>query len=338
MVMIYQEPRNVDVEITNRCNALCTFCPRDKMPPLGRMKSEVFDQVLARLVEYDKNSWISFAGFGEPVMHPELPAFVAKASALGFKTGINTNAALLDQEKAHALLDAGLSQITFNVAAIDEDYEELYSLDFQETLKNIQYFVEINEQRCEMWGAIVENDINYDKIKSIKKYWKGVGIKRFYVATEGNRGGALARGAHYHEADDAKYLVLAKDFYTKNKVEVQCFLPASSIFISQEGQYLMCCHDWRKKLPLGSVFDFSVIEIDEIKTKKLHEANPVCAECDIDPFNVVKESLILIDEGKMSASDLDATVPKLKELYEKRDFDFLPRSRYSNDKANLVDE
>jgi MoaA/NifB/PqqE/SkfB family radical SAM enzyme len=308
------------------------------MPPLGKMKSAVFDQVLARLVEYDKNSWISFAGFGEPIMHPELPDFVAKASALGFKTGINTNAALLSKEKSHALLDAGLSQITFNIAAIDEDYEELYNLDFQETLKNIQYFVEVNNQRCEMWGAIVENDINYDKIKSIKKYWKGVGIKQFYVATEGNRGGALARGARYHEVDDAKYLVLAKDFYAKHNIEAECFLPLSSIFISQEGQYLMCCHDWRKKLPLGSVFDFSVVDIDKIKIKKLRESNPVCAECDIDPFNVVKESLILIDEGQMAVSDLDEKLPWLKERYNKIEFEFLPRSRHLRRKANAVDE
>ncbi|HEY9035457.1 MAG TPA: radical SAM/SPASM domain-containing protein [Pseudomonadales bacterium] len=327
MAAPYQEPRSVDIEVTNRCNALCTFCPRDKMPPLGKMKADVFDQVLARLVEYDRNVLIHFAGFGEPVMHPELSDFIAKATSLNFKTGINTNAALLTEDKSHALLDAGLSQITFNIAAVEEDYEELYNLDFQETLNNIQAFLKINDGRCEVWGGIVENDINYEKIKDIKKYWKGIGIKRFYVATEGNRGGALSRGARYHEVDDSKYLVLAKDFYAEQGMEAQCFLPLTSIFISQEGQYLMCCHDWRKKLPLGSVFDFSVTDIDAIKKEKLQTGNPVCAACDIDPFNIVKESLIAIDDGEMTMLELKDKLPYLKEIYQKRDFEFQSRSQ-----------
>ena len=35
---------SIDIEITNRCNAKCHFCPRDATPHQGLMTTEVFDQ------------------------------------------------------------------------------------------------------------------------------------------------------------------------------------------------------------------------------------------------------------------------------------------------------
>ncbi len=38
----------IDIEITNRCNATCHFCPRDATPHQGIMSVETFDKALAR--------------------------------------------------------------------------------------------------------------------------------------------------------------------------------------------------------------------------------------------------------------------------------------------------
>ena len=42
----------VDIELTNRCNAKCHFCPRDQTPHEGLMSRAVFDRSLARAVEF----------------------------------------------------------------------------------------------------------------------------------------------------------------------------------------------------------------------------------------------------------------------------------------------
>ena len=39
---------SVDIELTNRCNAKCHFCPRDQTPHEGLMSPEVFDQSLVQ--------------------------------------------------------------------------------------------------------------------------------------------------------------------------------------------------------------------------------------------------------------------------------------------------
>ncbi|MBK8289162.1 MAG: hypothetical protein IPK95_11455 [Cellvibrionales bacterium] len=43
--------RNIDVELTNRCNATCDFCPREKTPKQGFMSMEVFEQTVRRIQE-----------------------------------------------------------------------------------------------------------------------------------------------------------------------------------------------------------------------------------------------------------------------------------------------
>ena len=42
----------IDIEITNRCNATCHFCPRDATPHQGIMDVDTFNQALARAVDY----------------------------------------------------------------------------------------------------------------------------------------------------------------------------------------------------------------------------------------------------------------------------------------------
>ena len=50
------EPIVIDIEVTNRCNAKCHFCPRDETPHEGLMTPEVFDQALRRAEEYRRRS------------------------------------------------------------------------------------------------------------------------------------------------------------------------------------------------------------------------------------------------------------------------------------------
>ncbi len=69
----------IDIEITNRCNATCHFCPRDATPHQGIMDVDTFDRSLARAVEYRTvvndvsglELTVSLCGLGEPL--PNLP-------------------------------------------------------------------------------------------------------------------------------------------------------------------------------------------------------------------------------------------------------------------------
>ncbi len=42
----------IDIEITNRCNARCRFCPRDLTPHEGLVSPDVLDESLRQAIAY----------------------------------------------------------------------------------------------------------------------------------------------------------------------------------------------------------------------------------------------------------------------------------------------
>jgi molybdenum cofactor biosynthesis enzyme MoaA len=154
---------SIDIEITNRCNAKCHFCPRDATPHQGLMTREVFDQSLVRAIEYRDlatpalgfEPGISLCGLGEPLLHRDAAAFTRDVRDAGFRCSMSSNGALLDARRGEALLDAGLQQIYINVGDRDEAYEDVYKLPFEKTRDNVAQFVEMagdTPPRCATTG------------------------------------------------------------------------------------------------------------------------------------------------------------------------------------------
>ena len=54
------------VEITNRCNLACSFCPKTKRPP-RTMSAQEFDLVLSRLAGSVQYVYLHL--MGEPLLH-----------------------------------------------------------------------------------------------------------------------------------------------------------------------------------------------------------------------------------------------------------------------------
>ncbi|MCR4316254.1 MAG: YchF/TatD family DNA exonuclease [Planctomycetes bacterium] len=90
------------INLTNRCNAGCVFCPRETEPvvkghDLGMREDDepTAEEVIAEIdseFARRKFSEIVFCGFGEPTLRlPELIEVGTKARAKGFKVRLNTN-------------------------------------------------------------------------------------------------------------------------------------------------------------------------------------------------------------------------------------------------------
>ena len=70
------------LEITNVCNLACAFCPGTRREKRF-MSLEEFKILSAKLRPH--TDYLYFHLMGEPLLHPELGAFLAHAGALGFK-------------------------------------------------------------------------------------------------------------------------------------------------------------------------------------------------------------------------------------------------------------
>ena len=104
------------VEITNRCNLACSFCPKTKRAP-RTMSAQEFDLVLSQLEGYVQYVYLHV--MGEPLLHPELPALFALTKARGMKVCITTNGTLLSRRAGELLAAESLHKISVSLHSFE---------------------------------------------------------------------------------------------------------------------------------------------------------------------------------------------------------------------------
>ena len=283
------------------------------------MGQEVFEQALTRVVEFtttfpERIISVNLCGLGEPLLNRNAPAYVRAVREAGFNCGMSSNASLLDEKRGRALLDAGLQKISINVADVDEDYERVYKLDFQRTHDNIVRFAEMAADRCEI--EIIQVNYRGDKQHEsrMQQYWGERGITQFFGLEVMNRGGALfvdhMQFESFPELAEAKRLLEAQSFTPT------CDAPFVFLFIGYDGQYYLCCSDWKKEVPLGSVFDTSFLAIRHRKLEHVCGREPVCKTCNLDPTNRLVEELRSVSAGEPDDGRIDELLSDLRRQAE----------------------
>ena len=112
--------------LNNACNARCGFCgfaldklPRESWRYVDRDGAlEAIDILYREAVRY-----LVLTG-GEPMLHPDLLEIVQRASSLGMKVLLVTNAGLLKPHRIRELGDAGLSSFIISIDAADAETHE----------------------------------------------------------------------------------------------------------------------------------------------------------------------------------------------------------------------
>lgn len=110
------------VEITNRCNLRCAFCPGTSRPP-RTMSAQEFALVLDRLAGHV--SYVYLHVMGEPLTHPELPALLALAAARDMKVCVTTNGTLLSRQAETLLAAPTLHKISVSLHSFEGNAGEV---------------------------------------------------------------------------------------------------------------------------------------------------------------------------------------------------------------------
>lgn len=116
-----RHPTKLFVETTTRCNLSCVMCVKQTAGcgiTEGDLAPATFAALEPALPTLDA---LILNGVGEPLIHPGLEAFVARARALMPKQswiGFQSNGLLLNENRAMALLQAGLDKICLSLDAV----------------------------------------------------------------------------------------------------------------------------------------------------------------------------------------------------------------------------
>jgi MoaA/NifB/PqqE/SkfB family radical SAM enzyme len=98
------------LETTNRCNLLCTTCPRTyaELEPPADMSWKLFVSIVEQIPNLAR---AVLHGVGEPMLVKELPRMVRHLKQRGTYVLFNTNGTVLNLRNGRALIEAGLDEL-----------------------------------------------------------------------------------------------------------------------------------------------------------------------------------------------------------------------------------
>jgi MoaA/NifB/PqqE/SkfB family radical SAM enzyme len=142
------EPVCLYLETTNRCNLLCTTCPRtfEALEPPADMSWELFTSIVD---QFPATARAVLHGVGEPMMVRDLPRMIRYLKARGTYVLFNTNGTLLTQKRGLELIEAGLDELRVSLdAAEPRAFALVRGRDmFDRIVRNVRSFTALQRTR-----------------------------------------------------------------------------------------------------------------------------------------------------------------------------------------------
>ncbi len=138
-----QFPRNLYIEVTNRCNSRCATCIRT-FTQLEPARDLTLDEFRAILDQFPTVERLVLHGIGEPLLNRELAGVIRHTRQAHPSSVIlfNSNAISLDEAWQMELIDAGLDEYRISCdAATAETYVTIRGVDaFEMVVENVSAF------------------------------------------------------------------------------------------------------------------------------------------------------------------------------------------------------
>lgn len=268
------------LEITNRCNLSCSFCPKTKRPARTLNPAE-FRQLAENIRPY--TDYLYLHVLGEPLMHPELETLLGICGELNFRVVITTNGTLLPAQETVLLSSPALYKINVSLHSFEAnapgDFRAYLSgcFSFAKKAGDAGKLVDLR-----LWnldgettrGQNAQNDVILETLASffprpwVQNTWGFRLCDRVFV--------------HYAEKFDWPDLALEErsDCGT-------CRALKDQIAVLSDGTVVPCCLDHEGDIALGNLFSQNLPEIlDDTPAKSLLSgfsarklSHPLCRRC-----------------------------------------------------------
>lgn len=152
MVGHVQAPlKRIHIELTNRCDFSCVFCPKALMTrKYGNMDTGLAKTLISDIKRLGLAEKITLHVMGEPTFHPDFYELLDYAAELGQPVGLTTNGGGLSGKHGKLLLDHELYQLDVSLQTPDEasfGLRKAGKLPFQQYLDGIiEFFCEYRKR------------------------------------------------------------------------------------------------------------------------------------------------------------------------------------------------
>jgi MoaA/NifB/PqqE/SkfB family radical SAM enzyme len=179
-------PVCVYLETTNRCNLLCTTCPRtyEQLEPPADMSWALFTSIVDQLPGIVR---AVLHGVGEPMLVRSLPLMVRYLKDRNVYVLFNTNGTLLNERSGRALIAAELDELRVSLdAANAESFKKIRGKNyFGRILRNVRAFRELQEReghvkpRVSAWLTGLTETIR--ELPEFVRVAADIGVKEVYL-------------------------------------------------------------------------------------------------------------------------------------------------------------
>jgi MoaA/NifB/PqqE/SkfB family radical SAM enzyme len=259
------KPRQVQIEITNRCNMDCPMCPREDLNiELEHMDWSKFVTVVDKLNEREN---ITLTGWGEPFLHPHIFDMITYCKDRGHKVMITSNGLFLKETIVEEILNTDLDELTFSIDGVEDNsvFDGHTSNKVYDNIEKITKLRKNGKPMIRLQSTLhegCEKDL-YDVIR----FGARIGIEAINVgridrkyAPDLKRPGPLEEEKIFHEADRIAnesgirldwlqyavgtkmfryfYRILRKKLHKSGKY---CLKTFDYAYVSREGDVTPCC-------------------------------------------------------------------------------------------------
>lgn len=247
-------PLEIQIETNTACNATCIMCPHkvvSKELPVGHMSLEMYEKILAECAKEETLKRIEPFLNNEPFTDLRIVDWIslAKRTVPNAVVTITTNGSLLTPKVSDRLISSGLDAIWFSFnGTTKKTYEKIMGLSFDTVKRNIDYLLSIKPNNLRVFTNMIDTAPMRGEIAKNIRYWQSRGV-------QSGASPLMNRAGNVSNFDELNYKTLSQ-------LPVRtCDLLFYKMYIGYNGDVLLCCMDWRRRIVLGNVGHQSLREI-----------------------------------------------------------------------------
>ncbi|MBF0102934.1 MAG: radical SAM protein [Desulfobacterales bacterium] len=286
-------PLGICIEPTNFCNFKCIQCPaslkdfHDIVGSKGHMRIDLFEKILQNIKEMGRLKNLNLYGDGEPFLCDNLVSMVKKAVCENVSEVITvtTNASLIDEKTALAIIKSGLTYLRVSIYGTTEEKFRRNTkarVSLQKIRDNLMYLKTLRDSLKQEKPFIYIKMIDtYDKNTSDEfvSQYKEI-ADEINIETPMNWNG-YGGYDFIHQVDPSGKTDQTKiqGFYLERGISGYkkiCTTAFHSLNIKQNGDVVICIVDWNKGTKVGNIKEQTLKEIwfgDQLRQFRLMHIN-----------------------------------------------------------------
>ncbi len=263
------------LEISNRCNLSCAFCPGTKRKP-NAMDEDAFAFLIQKLKPW--TDYLYFHLMGEPLCHPKLEQFLNLAAEAGFRVIITTNGTLLPQFQNILLNAPGLHKVNISLHAFEANDLKTPFSDYLNGCFRFGQSAQGKKLVCyRLWNQGGMDQRNAQILQALEAFFPLPWI-------EEPRGTRIGNRVYLEHAEKFDWPDLSAE---DRNCKCFCYGLRDQIGVLCDGTVVPCCLDHDGDVPLGNLF---AQEMEEILASPRAQAifhgfqrgiavKPLCRKC-----------------------------------------------------------